>query len=301
MAVFFPKEERLTLTWVRQLTNRKPLLLFITKELTPVCKGAVFLTSHSDDLLPDGRKLRVRVWDLPTRLFHWLLLVGVVTAFISVKLGGNAMVWHGRAGTFVLSLLIFRLLWGFMGSPTARFQSFLKGPRTVWRYIQGQTPGTSGTPGTPGTPGNLGSPGQSSIGHNPLGALSVVALLGLFFFQTLTGLGASDDIFFDGPLAKDLGSDTVSLLTSLHKSTEPFLLGLVALHVAAIIFYRLVKKTDLVQPMITGVKVLKTHAEEPSPLGTSGAKDLGITESPGLWFKALTCWFIALALVMSLG
>lgn len=255
----------------------------------------MFLTSHSDDLLPDRRKLRVRVWDLPTRLFHWLLLAGVVTAFISVKLGGNAMVWHGRAGTFVLSLLIFRLLWGFIGSPTARFQSFLKGPRTVWRYIQGQT---SGTPGHLGTPGSLG---QSSIGHNPLGALSVVALLGLFFFQTLTGLGASDDIFFDGPLAKDLGSDTVSLLTSLHKSTEPLLLGLVALHVAAIIFYRLVKKTDLVQPMITGFKVLKTDAEKPSPPETSDAKELGITESPGLWFKALTCWFIALALVMSLG
>ena len=291
MAVFFPKEERLTLTWVRQLTNRKPLLLFITKELTPVCKGAVFLTSHSDDLLPDGRKLRVRVWDLPTRLFHWLLLVGVVTAFISVKLGGNAMVWHGRAGTFVLSLLIFRLLWGFMGSPTAQFQSFLKGPRTVWRYIQGQTSGTLGT---------VGTLGHASVGHNPLGALSVVALLGLFFFQTLTGLGASDDIFFDGPLAKDLGSDTVSLLTSLHKSTEPFLLGLVTLHVAAIIFYRLVKKTDLVQPMITGVKVLKTDAEKSSPPETSNPKELGITEGPGLWFKALVCWAFSSGIVLSL-
>ena len=228
----------------------------------------------------------MRVWDLPTRLFHWLLLAGVVTAFISVKLGGNAMVWHGRAGTFVLSLLIFRLLWGFIGSPTARFQSFLKGPRTVWRYIQGQTSGI---------------PGQASIGHNPLGALSVVALLGLFFFQTLTGLGTSDDIFFDGPLVQDLSSNTVSLLTSLHKSTEPFLLGLVALHVAAIVFYRLVRKTDLVQPMITGVKFLETHAEDPSPLGTLGAKELGITEGPSLWLKALTCWLIALALVMSLG
>jgi cytochrome b len=260
------------------------------------------LTSHSDDRLPD--RLRVRVWDLPTRLFHWLLLAGVVTAFISVKLGGNAMVWHGRAGTFVLSLLIFRLLWGFIGSPTARFQLFLKGPKTVWRYIQGQTSGNLGTPEspvTPGTLGTLGTLGHASIGHNPLGALSVVALLGLFFFQTLTGLGTSDDIFFDGPLAKDLGSDTVSLLTSLHKSTEPFLLGLVALHVAAIVFYRLVKKTDLVQPMITGVKVLETHAEKPSPLGTSGAKELGITEGPSLWLKALTCWLIALALVTSLG
>jgi cytochrome b len=254
--------------------------LFLTKKLTPVCKGAVFLTSHSDDLLPDRRKLRVRVWDLPTRLFHWLLLAGVVTAFISVKLGGNAMIWHGRAGTFVLSLLIFRLIWGFVGSPTARFHSFVKGPKAVWLYIQGRTV----------TP--------AFVGHNPLGALSVLALLCLFLFQALTGLGTSDDIFFDGPLVQTLSSNTVSLLTSLHKSTEPFLLGLVALHVAAIVFYRLVKKINLVTPMITGHKVIEDFGREPFDYSLKPKQPLGIQEGPVTWAKAALCWAVAWALVL---
>jgi cytochrome b len=237
------------------------------------------LTSQPEGLLADGPE--VRVWDLPTRLFHWFLLAGVTTSFITVKLGGNAMIWHGRAGTFVLSLLIFRLIWGFVGSPTARFQSFVKGPKTVWLYIQGRTVTTA------------------FVGHNPLGALSVLALLCLFLFQALTGLGTSDDIFFDGPLVQTLSSDTVSLLTSLHKSTEPFLLGLIALHLVAIAFYRLVKKNNLVRPMITGVKRLQTQPGGPNSSGGSDQQRLGITEGPGLWLKALFCWALSWGIVLS--
>lgn len=224
---------------------------------------------------------RVRVWDLPTRLFHWFLLVGVVAAFISVKLGGNAMVWHGRAGTFVLSLLMFRILWGLIGSPTARFANFVKGPRAIWLYLRGA------------------SPKHLTLGHNPLGALSVVALLGVFLFQALTGLGTSDDIFFDGPLVKDLGSETVSLVTSLHKSTEPFLLGLVGLHVAAIVFYRLAKKTNLVTPMITGHKVIKDGDREPFDHSLQTKQSLGIQEGPVTWAKAALCWAVSWVLVLS--
>ncbi|MGA1382589.1 MAG: cytochrome b/b6 domain-containing protein [Burkholderiaceae bacterium] len=239
------------------------------------------MTSRSEGLLADGPK--VRVWDLPTRLFHWLLLAGVTTSFITVKLGGNAMIWHGRAGTFVLSLLVFRVLWGFIGSPTARFANFVKGPKAIWLYLRGV------------------SPKHLTLGHNPLGALSVVALLGLFLFQALTGLGTSDDIFFDGPLVQTLSSDTVSLLTSLHKSTEPFLLGLIALHLAAIAFYRLVKKTNLVRPMITGAKRFQTQPGGPNSFGEPDPKKLGITEGPGLWLKALVCWLVSLAIVTNLG
>ena len=237
------------------------------------------MTSRSEGFLADGAK--VRVWYLPTRLFHWFLLAGVTTSFITVKLGGNAMIWHGRAGTFVLSLLVFRLIWGFIGSPTARFQSFVKGPKAVWLYIQGRTV----------TP--------AFVGHNPLGALSVLALLCLFLFQALTGLGTSDDIFFDGPLVQTLSSDTVSLLTSLHKSTEPFLLGLIALHLAAIAFYRLVKKTNLVRPMITGVKRLQRQAGGLNSFGEPDPKKLGITEGRGLWLKALVCWAFSWGIVLS--
>lgn len=238
------------------------------------------MTSQPEVLLADGPE--VRVWDLPTRLFHWLLLAGVTTSFITVKLGGNAMIWHGRAGTFVLSLLIFRLIWGFVGSPTARFQSFVKGPKAVWLYIQGRAV----------TP--------AFLGHNPLGALSVLALLCLFLFQALTGLGTTDDIFFDGPLVQTLSSDTVSLLTSLHKSTEPFLLGLIALHLAAIAFYRLVKKTNLVRPMITGVKRLQTQPGGPNSSGGLDQQRLGITEGPGLWLKALVCWALSWGIILSI-
>ena len=237
------------------------------------------MTSQSEGFLADGPE--VRVWDLPTRLFHWFLLAGVTTSFITVKLGGNAMIWHGRAGTFVLSLLVFRLIWGFVGSPTARFHSFVKGPKEVWLYIQGRTV----------TP--------AFVGHNPLGALSVLALLCLFLFQALTGLGTSDDIFFDGPLVQTLSSDTVSLLTSLHKSMEPFLLGLIALHLAAIAFYRLVKKTNLVRPMITGVKRLQTQPGGPNSSGGSDQRRLGITEGPVLWLKALVCWALSWGIVLS--
>jgi cytochrome b len=244
-----------------------------------VCKGAVFLTSQDGNVTVEEQK--VRVWDLPTRLFHWFLLAGVITSFITVKLGGNAMVWHGRAGTFVLSLLVFRLVWGFIGSPTARFHSFVKGPKTIWRYLQGR------------------SVKQVSIGHNPLGALSVLALLGLFLLQALTGLGTSDDIFFDGPLVQALSSDTVSRLSSLHKSTEPFLLALVALHVAAIAFYRLVKKTNLVRPMITGMKNLQTQTGISKSLDDKDDPQQGITEGPGLWLKALFCWAFSWGVVLS--
>jgi cytochrome b len=246
-----------------------------------VCKGAVFLINQDGNVTVAEQ--RVRVWDLPTRLFHWLLLAGVITSFITVKLGGNAMVWHGRAGTFVLSLLVFRLIWGFIGSPTARFHSFVKGPKAIWLYLQGR------------------SLKQVSIGHNPLGALSVLALLGLFLLQALTGLGTSDDIFFDGPLVQTLSSDTVSRLTSLHKSTEPFLIALVTLHVAAITFYQLVKKTNLIRPMITGMKNLKTQTGVSKSLGDSDDPQLGIAEGPGLWFKALVCWLVSLAVVTNLG
>jgi len=237
------------------------------------------LTSRSEGLLADGPE--VRVWDLPTRLFHWLLLAGVTTSFITVKLGGNAMIWHGRAGTFVLSLLVFRVLWGFIGSPTARFANFVKGPKAIWLYLRGV------------------SPKHLTLGHNPLGALSVVALLGLFLFQALTGLGTSDDIFFDGPLVKDLSSETVSLITSLHKSTEPFLLSLVGLHITAIVFYRLAKNTNLVTPMITGHKVIKDFDREPFDLSLKPNQPFGIQEGPVTWAKAALCWAVAWALVLS--
>lgn len=175
--------------------------------------------------------VKVRVWDLPTRIFHWALVVLVVAAFITAKTGGNAMLWHGRIGLAILGLLVFRIAWGFTGSTYARFAQFVRGPAAIRAYLRGDWRGQ---------------------GHNPLGAFSVLALLGLLAAQAGTGLFANDDIAFEGPLAVLVGSDLSGRITGIHHLLEKALLLLVALHVGAIAYYAHVKKHNLVRPMLTG-------------------------------------------------
>lgn len=176
---------------------------------------------------------RIRVWDLPLRIFHWALAFCVIAAYISQSIGGNAMVWHGRFGLAVLGLLTFRLAWGFVGSTNARFRHFVRGPKAIAAYLRGQ---------------------WSGLGHNPLGALSVLALLGVPLLLTLTGLFANDDIAFEGPLYVLIDKDLSDRITKIHHWFEPVILILVGLHVAAIAFYAWMKKQTLVKPMMTGWK-----------------------------------------------
>lgn len=178
-------------------------------------------------------KQRIRLWDLPTRLFHWLLAGLVVASFVSGKIGGNAMDWHGKFGLAILGLLAFRLVWGFAGSTYARFVSFLPTPAKVLAYLRGQWRG---------------------VGHNPLGAFSVFGLLLLLAFQVGTGLFGNDDIAFRGPLYELIGKDLSDRLTGLHKLSVNVLIALVTLHIVAIAFYVRVKKDDLIRPMLTGWK-----------------------------------------------
>lgn len=178
-------------------------------------------------------KQRIRLWDLPTRLFHWLLAGLVVASFVSGKIGGNAMDWHGKFGLAILGLLAFRLVWGFAGSTYARFVSFLPTPAKVLAYLRGQWRG---------------------VGHNPLGAFSVFGLLLLLAFQVGTGLFGNDDIAFRGPLYELIGKDLSDRLTGLHKLSVNVLIALVTLHIVAIAFYVRVKKNDLIRPMLTGWK-----------------------------------------------
>jgi cytochrome b len=177
--------------------------------------------------------MKIRIWDLPTRLFHWLLVLAVIGSFVSVKLGGNAMIWHGRFGYFVLALIFFRLIWGFVGTHHARFVHFIRSPNAVLTYLK--------------------NPAQTP-GHSPIGAISVMVLIGLFLAQALAGLFASDDIAFDGPLAKYVASAWVELLTSFHRWNEWVLLALVGVHISAILYYKYVKKINLISAMITGDK-----------------------------------------------
>jgi len=178
------------------------------------------------------RTAKARVWDLPTRLFHWALAACVVGSLVSINLGGNAVAWHFRFGYAILTLLLFRFAWGFVGPRYARFSSFPPNPLAALRHLRGR--------------------GTSAAGHSPLGALSVYALLLSLAFQAGTGLFANDAIMWDGPLRNTVSNATSDWLTSLHKTNRFVLIGLIALHLAAIAFYTLFKRKTLVRPMVTG-------------------------------------------------
>ncbi|RZS86379.1 cytochrome b/b6 domain-containing protein [Pigmentiphaga kullae] len=175
---------------------------------------------------------KIRVWDLPTRLFHWLLVICVIGAFVTIKVGGLWTEYHLLFGYAVLGLILFRIVWGFVGSSHARFARFVRGPRAIAAYLGGAMPRTPG--------------------HNPLGALSAVAMILLLGYQAVTGLFANDDIFTEGPLAGLVGKDWSDRLTGLHKLDELPILILVGLHVLAIVWYRVAKKQKLTRAMITG-------------------------------------------------
>lgn len=183
---------------------------------------------------------RTRLWDLPTRLFHWLLVAAIGAAWTTGELGGSWLIWHGRIGLCIAGLIVFRLVWGFVGSTYARFATFVRGPASIAGYLRGHWHG---------------------IGHNPLGALSVLALLLLVGAQVATGLFAADDeIGFAGYLNALVSSRASHLLSEAHEAIFSILLGFVALHVAAILFYVHVKKDNLVKPMLTGWKETDTAA-----------------------------------------
>jgi cytochrome b len=178
----------------------------------------------------------VRVWDLPTRLFHWSLVVLVVFSFVCVKLGGNWLPWHFRSGYAILALIAFRIAWGFAGGRYARFGSFLYSPARILAYLRGATDA------------------PRTLGHNPLGSLSVFALLAIVGLQAIGGLFANDDIASEGPLVKYVSKALSDRVTSLHHVGEKLIVILVIAHVAAIVFYRLRKRENLVQAMISGDK-----------------------------------------------
>jgi len=180
---------------------------------------------------------RVRVWDLPTRIFHWTLMVCVIASVVTGQIGGAAMDWHFRLGYVVLTLLLFRLGWGLVGGHWSRFSSFLYAPSTLLRYLRGQ-----------------GGP-ELSTGHNPLGAGSVFALLFFLLAQVATGLISDDEIATSGPLTSLVPGAWVSQATWYHHSVGKLvLIVLVALHVAAILFYLWRKRVNLVRPMLLGDK-----------------------------------------------
>jgi cytochrome b len=185
---------------------------------------------------------RVRVWDLPTRIFHWALALCIAALAITAYAGGNAMIWHFRTGFAVLALLLFRLVWGVVGGRWSRFRSFVYAPSTVVRYLQGR-----------------GKP-EHSVGHTPTGAGSVFALLTVLLAQVGSGLISDDEIASAGPLTRFVSSSTVSLATNYHADIGKWLiLALVVLHIGAIVFY-LRRQQNLIGSMLHGDKKLAGSA-----------------------------------------
>ena len=180
-------------------------------------------------------KFSLKVWDLPTRVFHWTLLLAVVGSAYSVWVSHD-MVWHARFGYTILALCLFRLVWGVVGGHWSRFATFIPSWQASRQYLSSHE-------------------NKASLGHNPLGAWSVYALLIFLLLQVASGLGSDDDIGFNGPLAPLLSSDWVSWLTSYHADVGRWvLIGLIALHVLAVLFYTLVKRQGLIQAMWHGIR-----------------------------------------------
>ncbi|HXQ48088.1 MAG TPA: cytochrome b/b6 domain-containing protein [Caulobacteraceae bacterium] len=213
-------------------------------------------------------KTRVAIWDWPTRLVHWLIMGLVAFCWWSAETDQLAL--HETAGEVLVGLVVFRLIWGVVGSSTARFSDFLRGPRAVIAYV-----------------GELGrgKTGRAMIGHNPLGGWSVAAMLGLLALDLGLGLFAVDvDGDQPGPFANLISFDDGRTIAHVHHWVFNALLALIALHLVAIAFYALVRRDNLVGPMLTGAKAAHPDAEP-------------MTRAP-LWRLAVAAAIAALAAVL---
>ena len=190
------------------------------------------------------------VWDFPLRLFHWLFALAVAAGYTTAQLGFNWMQWHMRIGYAVIGLLIFRLIWGFVGPRHARFGSFIRSPAVVLVYARGLFDRVSGA--------------RQSVGHNPLGAIMVIATLLIVAVQVCTGLFATDDIAWDGPYFPLVSRMLAEQLTALHHTNSSIVVAAAALHVAAILYYTYFKGQRLVAAMITGSKPAEAVPAEES-------------------------------------
>ena len=216
-----------------------------------------------------GMRLPMRVWDLPIRFFHWAIVVLVAVSYVSINV--NAMRVHLLSGYAVLALLLFRLVWGFVGSDTARFAKFLGSPLAGLRHLARFG----------------GREADNQVGHNEAGGWMVLVILLLLAAEVLTGLAANDDGATEGPLLKYVGKAASDRLTAWHDGPLKIaLLAAIGLHVLAIVAYAAIKRQNLLRPMLTGKKMLPaaTRAPRMAPAGLAW----GI-----LALAAVAAWLIA--------
>ena len=176
------------------------------------------------------------VWDLPLRLFHWLLVTSMIASYVTAKLGFDWMQWHFYLGYWTIGLLVFRMLWGIFGPRHARFGSFIHNPSAIWLYLKGM----------------FNPESARSIGHNPVGGLMVLLMLLLVAVQAGTGLFTTDAVVWAGPYNPSVSESTAGFLSTVHDWNFNFIIGAVVLHIGAILFYAFYKKQNLVVPMLHG-------------------------------------------------
>jgi len=196
---------------------------------------------------------KILVWDLPLRMFHWMLALLVTVSIVSAHIGGNAMQIHLRSGYTILTLVLFRILWGFFGGTHARFASFVRGPATAIAYLNSLRRQNAGR----------------HLGHNPAGGWSVISMLAVLLIQAGTGLFSNDDIATEGPLAKLVSKDWSDRITAIHEINVVVLYVLIGLHLAAIAFYFFRKRDNLVVPMFTGFKEADAPGEAAQTAGNT--------------------------------
>jgi cytochrome b len=215
------------------------------------------------------------VWDLPTRLFHWLLALDILGLYLTAEPGTPTMEWHFRLGYVALGLVVFRIVWGFIGPRHARFSTFLTGPRALFRYLSHFFRRDS-----------IAAPG-----HNPVGALMVIALLIMVGLQAISGLFTSDDIVFAGPYNGGVSSETANLMGSIHHRNFSILQWAILLHVLAVLFYLFFKRQNLIGAMFSGRKPAHVVSETEAISGSQVLKAviLALVVAGGVW------WLIASA------
>jgi cytochrome b len=210
---------------------------------------------RADDAVSEATRARVAVWDLPVRIVHWWIVV-LLAGLVATGLAGNEWLqWHMRFGQAMLALVVFRTLWGFVGSRNARFAAFLYRPKDVARYAR--------------TAFRRYQPHST---HNPLGGWMVVLLLGALLLQAVTGLFTTDDILWSGPLAEKVAESTSATLSSIHRRFWWVLVALSALHIGAVLTYLVLLKENLIGPMVHGRKRLPEGIGDPADASASTVK-----------------------------
>ena len=188
--------------------------------------------THEED------RVAIKVWDLPVRIFHWVLVLVFAFQAVTGWIGGYLMQYHLYSGYALLVGVVFRIIWGFAGGTHARFMSFIAGPIATLRFARRL----------------FSKQAVPQLGHNPLGGWSVILMLASLALQGATGLAANDGVITDGPFAKAVGIEVSNIISEVHRWNFWVLVVLSSLHILAVLFHWLVKDDNLMGPMFTGIK-----------------------------------------------